>query len=302
MKRCVLIAFVVVILIFCYYQLPRGLKGKVISWFVTDDAVSLTGAHLNGELIPQLIRWRGELQAVEVVDVLSPVAGQLSKFQFKVGERVAKGQILATVGSYELRGRLEKIAKALEAAKADLAQKEKQVLETEKALERARELHNRDLIAGRDLNEAETALDTAHAQQALARAQIAEHQAALEQTQYLLSVAKLIVPFTGFVTRILAKSGAYVQTATPVFSVGAVAPLKVVIEIAKKNSDFVREGAAVEIRVPMFPGRVFEGQVNVVRVTAETNQNAVAEIRLDNRDGLLAPGMMVEATLAQNSQ
>ena len=108
-----------------------------------------------------------ELQAVEVVDVVSPVAGQLSKVQLKVGDKVAKGQTLATVRSGELLQRVEKIAAALEAATADLRQKESRLADAEKALERAHELHSRDLISGRDLKEAEAARDTARAQQAL---------------------------------------------------------------------------------------------------------------------------------------
>jgi RND family efflux transporter MFP subunit len=299
MKQRLLILLAIGALIIGYHQL---IMEKFLGWFVTHDTIRVTAVPVNKALIPHVVRGRGQLQAVEVVDVISPVAGQLSKVQLRTGDKVSKGQILATVRSHELLQRLEKIAAALEAARADLRQKESQLAETEKALERARELRKRELIPGRDLNEAETALDTARAQQALARAQVEEQQALVEQTRHLLSVSKLIAPLNGVVTGILAESGAYVQTSMPVFSVGAMETLKVMIEIPETDLDFVRNGAAAQIRADTLQERLFPGQVTALHSNLETTQRVVAEVQLSNRDHLLAPGMRVEVTLVQDSQ
>jgi RND family efflux transporter MFP subunit len=298
MKRRVLITLALGALIIGYRQLPSTTKG----WFGTDNTISATGTPVKRELMPHVVRERGQLQAVEVVDVFSPVAGHLNKVQFKAGDKVVKGQTLATVRSDELLQRVEKIAAALEAAKADLRQKESRLAEAEKVLERAHELHSRDLIPGRDLKEAEAARDTARAQQALTHAQVAAQQAALEQTRYLLSVAKVVAPFNGVVTRSLADSGVYVQTSTPIFSVGALELLQVVIEIAERDVHFVRKGAAAQIRADALADRVFAGQVTALIFDSKTTQKAVAEVQLSNRDRLLFPGMIVEVTVGQNSQ
>ena len=298
MKQWLLIILAMGALIIGYRQL---IMEKFLGWFVTHDAIRVMAAPVNKASIPHVVRGRGQLQAVEVVDVVSPVAGQLSKVKLKVGDKVAKGQTLATVRSGELLQRVEKIAAAIEAAKADLRQKESRLAEAEKVLKRAQELHSRDLIPGRDLNEAEAAVDTARAQQALAHAQVAEQQAALEQTRYLLNLSKLVAPISGVVTRILAESGAHVQNSTPVFSVGAVDRLKVEIEISDKDVGFGREGAAAQIRADAMPGRVFEGQVTLLQSKLEKTQRAVAEVQLSNRDRLLVPGMNVEVTLVQKN-
>jgi len=299
MKRWLLITLALGALIIGYRQ---PIMEKFLGWFVTHDAIRVTAAPVNKALIPHVVRGRGQLQAVEVVDVFSPVAGQLSKVQLKAGDKVAKGQTLATVRSRELLQRVEKIAAALEAATADLRQKESRLAEAEKALARAHELHSRDLIPGQDLKQAEAALDTARAQQALTHAQVAEQQAALEQTRYLLTVSKLVAPLSGVVTRILAESGAYVQTSMPVFSVGALEPLKVIIDISERDVQFLREGAAAQIRVDALPERVFAGRVTALTFKLEATQSVVAEIQLSNHDRLLVPGMSVEVTLVQNSQ
>jgi RND family efflux transporter MFP subunit len=297
MKQWLLIILAMGALIIGYRQL---IMEKFLGWFVTHDAIRVTAAPVNKALIPHVVRGRGQLQAVEVVDVVSPVAGQLSKVQLKAGDKVSKGQILATVRSHELLQRMEKIAAALEAATADLRQKESRLAEAEKALERTRELRKRDLISGRDLNEAEAARDTARAQQALAHAQVAEQQAALEQTRYLLTVAKLVAPLNGVVTRIPPES-TDVQTSTPIFSVGALEPLKVMIEIPETDLAFVRNGVAAQVRADALPNRVFEGRVTLLQSKLEKTQRVVAEVELSNRDRLLVPGMNVEVTLVQKN-
>src|SRR5215813_10589745 len=271
-------------------------------WLGTHDAIPVTAAPVHKALLPHVVRGRGQLQAIEVVDVVSPVAGQLSKVQLKVGDMVAQGQILATVRSHELLQRAQKIAAAIETAKTDLRQKDSRLAEAEKALERANELHSRDLIPARDLKDAEASRDTARAQRALAHAQVAEQQAALEQTRYLLGAAKLVAPLNGVVTRMLAESGAYVQSSMPVFSVGATEPLKVMIEIPETDLDFVRDGVAARVRADALPDRVFEGQVILLQSKLEKTQSVFVEVQLSNRDRLLVPGMKVEATLVQNSQ
>jgi RND family efflux transporter MFP subunit len=299
-KRWVLITLALGALIVVYCQLPSTIRGKVVSWFGSNDTITVTGVPVKKELIPHVVRGRGQLQAVEVVDVVSPVAGQLSKVQINIGDKVEKGQTLATVRSRELLQRVEKIAAALEAATANLRQKESGLAEAEEALARARELHSRDLIPGRDLNEAEAARDTARAQRALTHAQVAEQQAALEQTRYLLAV-KLVAPLSGVVTRIPPESGADVQTSTPVFSVAALEPLTVMIEIPETDFDFVRDGVAARVRADAVPDRVFEGQVTLLQSKLDKTQRAFVEVQLSNRDRLLAPGMKVEVTLVQNN-
>jgi RND family efflux transporter MFP subunit len=151
------------------------------------------------------------------------------------------------------------------------------------------------------LKEAEAARDTARAQQALTHAQVAEQQAALEQTRYLLAVSKLVAPLSGVVTRILAESGADVHTSTPIFSVGALEPLTVMIEIPETDLNFVRDGATAQVRADVLPDRVFEGQVTLLQSKLEKAQRVFVEVQLSNRDRLLVPGMNVEVTLVQNN-
>ena len=290
-------------LVICYRQQPSRIKEDRGSWFAADDINPAKVVQVQrGETTPPVVRGSGKLQPVSEVDVAPRVPGRIIEVRPKVGDRVIQGQVLAIIRPDELLQRKKSVEVILEAAKADLVQKEIQLAVAEKELERARELLKKDLIAGRDVKEAEAATDSARAQQALAQAQVAEQQAALEQTQYLLGLSKLAAPISGVVIRRLVEPGVYVSASTPVLAVASLDPLKVMINISEEGLDSIRDGGGAQIRADAFPGRIFEGRVAVLHPKPETTQTVVAEIELSNHAHVLAPGMSVEVTLNESNQ
>ena len=284
------------------YRQPASRVREEPGRFVADDEIPVTVVRAkSGTPLPAVLV-SGTLQPVSEVEVTPRVPGQIIEVRPKVGDRVIKGQVLAIARSDELLERKKSVEVILDGAKADLRQKEIQLAAAEKELERARELFKKDLIAGRDVKQAEAATDSARAQQALARAQVAEQQAALEQTQYLLGLSKLATPISGVVLRRLVEPGVYVGASTPVLVVATLDPLKVMVNISETERYSIREGVPAQIRVDGLPDRVFEGRVAILHPKSETTQMVVAEIELSNHAHLLAPGMSVEVTLADSIQ
>jgi HlyD family secretion protein len=298
-KRWALIGLALAAIIIGFYYMTSFTGEKITGEFVADQGMPVAASPADGKLAHRTVRGRGELQAMETVDLVSTFAGKLTKLQVKAGDRVPRGQTLATVRSAELQQRAEKTSAALAAAKADLEQSEIQLAEAEKSWERMRELRYRELIAARDMSETEAELEKARARQTLARAQLAVQQASLEQVHYLLDASRLSAPLDGVVLRVWAEPGAEIQPSQPILSVGGLDLLKVTIEISKGDLEFVRQGAVTEIRADTLPDRLFEGQVIALQ---STPQQVLAEIQLRNRARLLAPGMNVEVTVAQNLQ
>ena len=284
------------------YRQPASRVREEPGRFVADDEIPVTVVRAkSGTPLPAVLG-SGTLQPVSEVEVAPRVPGRIIEVRPKVGDRVIKGQVLAIARSDELLERKKSVEVILDGAKADLRQKEIQLAAAEKELERARELFKKDLIAGRDVKEAEAATDSARAQQALARAQVAEQQAALEQTQYLLGLSKLATPISGVVLRRLVEPGVYVGASTPVLVVATLDPLKVMVNISETERYSIREGVPAQIRVDGLPDHVFEGRVAILHPKSETTQMVVAEIELSNHAHLLAPGMSVEVTLADSIQ
>jgi HlyD family secretion protein len=271
------------------------------SWFAADDVSVATVVQAKRKTPLSVVLGSGKLQPVSEVDVVPRVPGRIIEIRPKVGDRVTQGQLLAISRSDELLERKKSVEAILEAARADLAQKEIQLAVAEKELERTRELLEKDLIARRDVKEAEASTDSTRVQQERAQAQVAEQQAALEQTRYLLGLSKLAAPISGVVIRRLVEPGVYVGASTPVLVVASLDPLKVMFNISETERYSIREGVPAQIRVDVLPGRVFEGRVAVLHPQSETTRTVVAEIELSNPAHVLAPGMSVEVALTESN-
>jgi RND family efflux transporter MFP subunit len=269
------------------------------NWVAVNPAIV---APAKRETVLPVVLGSGKLQPVTEVDVTPRLPGRIIEVRPKIDDRVTRGQVLAIIRSDALLQRKKSVEVILDAAKADLTQKEIQLAVAEKELERVRELLKRDLIAARDVKEAEAVTDSARAQQALAQAQVAEQQAALEQTQYLLGLSNLAAPISGVVMRRLVEPGVYVSASTPVLAVAPLDPLKVMVNISKTGRYSIREGLPVQIRASVLPDRVFEGRVAALHSKSETTPTSVAEIELSNPAHVLAPGMSVEITLTESNQ
>jgi HlyD family secretion protein len=95
----------------------------------------------------------------------------------------------------------------------------------------------------------------------------------------------------------------------PLLSIANLAVLKLVVYIPAPQLGRVRLGAPVEISVDAYPGQTFEGTITLIAREAEftprnvqTEEERVnlvfaVEIKIDNEDGRLKPGMPADVVI-----
>jgi RND family efflux transporter MFP subunit len=237
------------------------------------------------------------------VEVVSRLPGYLERVHFEIGDRVAAGQVVATVDPREQRHRVEEDEAAVKVAEATLREKESQLADAEKQAERARLLRQKDFISTQEADTAETRAHTAKAQRDLARAQLTQRQAALAQARYQLSLTRVVAPFSGVVTRRLVDPGAHVSTATPIFTLVAPETLKVIVNIPEKDVTLVRVGMVAKLQVNAYPERVFEGKIARLNSALDpSNRTLTAEVHVPNPTYALKPGMFAQVSLVLAEQ
>jgi len=203
----ILLALTAVGIVSSYRLGPVGVVEKFRGWFALEDEIPVRAVQVRREPVAMEVQEGGTLQPVKEVEIVSMVPGFLEEMRYKVGDVVSAGQRVGSIRATELIQRARQIETALGAVQADLHEKENRLNDLEKKLQQVHELRNQDLIAGKDLTDAETAVATARAQMELGQAQVAQHRASLEQVRYLLSFSKLIAPLSGVVTRRLRTPG-----------------------------------------------------------------------------------------------
>ena len=229
-------------------------------------------------------------------DVGSPVVGVIETVLVERGDRVAKGQPLAT-----LRADVEKMSVAVAQSRADAvgevqAAEANAVLAGQK-LARAQDLAQKEFISSQALEQAKAEAMVANNRLAQAREQRAIYAREHELARAQLGLRTIRSPSSGIVADRYLSAGERVEE-RPIFRVAVVDPLRVEVVLPAVLFTAVRKGMNVTI-TPEFPGaqprsariavvdRVIEGASNTFRIRLE----------LPNPDGALPAGLRCKADL-----
>jgi RND family efflux transporter MFP subunit len=247
---------------------------------------------------PVGLHFRGRLEPIREADVVSRLAGRLTAVRFKIGDTVQAGALVATVYSGELAQRTGELEAGLVAAQKDVKEQENRFAAAAKHFEKSRELYKQDLIARRDVDQAEMAAATAKAQLELGRAQIAQQDAMLAQARKLQSLTQLVAPIGGVVIRRDSDPGATVNESKSILTIAQLDPLKLVAELPASYADQIGAGFPVRIASVESPALMRQGEVARVESKFENQQPVLQlEIRVANGDRAFRPGAAIDAIL-----
>ncbi|MCX7893995.1 MAG: efflux RND transporter periplasmic adaptor subunit [Burkholderiales bacterium] len=121
--------------------------------------------------------------------------------------------------------------------------------------------------------------------------------AALERDRRVHASVTLTAPIAGVVAELGAREGMAVMPGATLFRIVDLASVWVNAEVPEAYASWVRPGAAVEARVPAWPGETFRGKVSAILPEVDPETRTVrARVELANPGARLKPGMF--ATLA----
>jgi predicted ABC-type transport system involved in lysophospholipase L1 biosynthesis ATPase subunit len=144
----------------------------------------------------------GTLEPRNQVDVGSELSGIIQRVKVDYNSRVKVGQALAELDTSKLRAQVLQAKASLESARAKVLQAQATVKEAHNnldRLQRVRKLSNGKVPSQNDLEAAEAALDRALANEASAKADVSQAQAALETRDTDLAKAVIRSPINGIV-------------------------------------------------------------------------------------------------------
>jgi len=139
-------------------------------------------------------------------------------------------------------------------------------------------------------------IESARADVAIVRAQVAEAQRRLRRST-------VVTPVDGVVVERLREPGEWVAIGDAVARVAVLDPLKVRIELPQIYLSQVKEGLQATIRVDGFPGREFQAEVaRIIPLSGADTRNFPLWMRLANEDNLLRGGLFARVMLSLGEQ
>jgi len=233
----------------------------------------------------------GTVEPIRTVEVRSKASGEIFDMPVEIGDAVNAGQLIVRVDPRVPQATLRQAEADLTLAQAQLDNAEAQMRRSE------------GLFATESITEQE--YDTAKLSVASARAQIVGAERSLENARIAAEDTEIRAPLNGIVIQKFVEEGTVITSATQGVSGGTIllqmANLDTVqVRTLVEETDIgkIQSDLAVTITVDAFQSRPFNGKVLRVEPQSSVAQNVTmfpVLVRIPNSDGLLRPGMNVEA-------
>lgn len=218
-----------------------------------------------------------QLNPDRVAHVTTLVEGQVASVKAQLGDRVSKGDVLATLTSV-----------ALGEARAEQARASSAATQARAEFERQKQLREEGIGSERKYLEAKGELDRAESQLEAARSRLRVYGGAGGGGA---SVA-IRSPLDGVIIDRHATPGEVTSGDQPLFVVADVSAVWVVGRVYEQDVAAAQIGAPATVTLQAYPGRTWPGTISyVASVLDERTRTLAIRVELDNPTGELRPGL-----------
>jgi membrane fusion protein (multidrug efflux system) len=248
--------------------------------------------------VPLTAELSGRTTAFETSEVRPQVTGLIRKRLFTEGAYVRAGQPLYQIDPSLYQANVQQ-------AQANLASARARASAAEEKMRRLKPLAEMQAVAEQDYTDAA-------ADAGIARAAVAQSQAALETARINLRFASITAPISGRIGRSIATPGALVSAsqADPLAVIQQLDPIYVDIQQSSAELTRLRQSLAkgglqagdTAVRLKLEDGSLYGpvGKIEFSDVTVNENTGTVVlRARFPNPNSLLLPGMFVTAIMEQ---
>jgi membrane fusion protein (multidrug efflux system) len=227
----------------------------------------------------------GTTMAYEDIDLASKLSGVIEWIGPKEGGRVKKGEKLLQVEVKSVETRVSETRARYEQALKDY--------------ERAKKLHEENIISKNQLDDAQTTLETS--------------KASLDSASVTLGDGTLYSPIGGVLDRLDVDRGEYISPGQTVMKIVDIDKVYIELPVPEKDILYFEKGQKVDLEFSMprqsssckNPKEVegekqcwFSGKIDFISMTADSSTRTyTVKVLVDNATGILRPGMIVRAHL-----
>jgi HlyD family secretion protein len=232
----------------------------------------------------------GSVEPVRKVEVKSKASGEVLRLHVDVGDVIQPGTLMAEIDPRDVNN-------AYEQAVADHGVAVERAKISTNQLERAERLFAEGVITEQEIESQR--LDYANTQ-----AQLQKSETNLMLAELRRADVTIRAPSYGTVLNRSVEEGTVIQSAssnvsggTALFVMANLEEVQIRVLVDETDMGQIEPGLEASVQVEAYPGRVFPGVVDMMEPQAVNQSNVTmfpVIVHLDNRSGLLMPGMNAE--------
>ncbi len=250
---------------------------------VVDVVRAIKTMTVSEQAVAQVRKFPAVVAAVDSADLSFQVGGQVASVAVDIGDRVAKGQILAVLDPepYQLD---------VSAIQAELLKARDYVNESKSQYEREKRIF--DQGAG-----VRSRLDVAEYNYKAAKSAVDYQVARLAQAERNLRKTKLLSPYDGTIAWRSVQPNEEVQTGQKIFEINASGKMEVQLAVPETTIDQINIDDATTIAFPTLPDTSVQGRIAYIGSAAVQANAFPVKVDLLEPNAKIKPGMTAEATL-----
>jgi len=257
----------------------------------------------------------GVAKAQNETNLSFKVAGTVSSVKIDLGDRVKKGQLIATIdpSDYNIKTNQAQSQKEgslanVQSAEANTKAAETQLINAQATYDRIAKLYENNSVSLSDYQNAKAGLEAAKAQYDAADSQVAaatsqvssadqQVQAAGNQVNY----TRLYSPLNGVVTDVQVESNEVVSSGRVIATVSSLGRPQVEVGVPEVFINKINKGQSVNVHFSASPDKTFKGTVDQVAYASGSSPTYPVFIDLDESAKKIRPGMAANAVFTFNT-
>ncbi|MEO0732218.1 MAG: efflux RND transporter periplasmic adaptor subunit [Bacteroidota bacterium] len=245
--------------------------------------------------------YSGVAQADQLSKLSFRVGGTIRRLNVKLGDRVRKGQLIATIDPADYSIQAEQANASTKGAVANLEAAETQLINARSTYQRIEKLYENNSVPLSDFEQAKSAYESAQASYDAAATQVTSAEKQLQSARNQVSYTRLVAPFTGIITAVNAEINELVGSGTPVAELSSATQPEVRIGIPENFISRISTGDKVSIEFSVLPNQVFSGKVSEISFATGGSPTYPAIITIDNPSKAIRPGMAANVTFQKKT-
>jgi RND family efflux transporter MFP subunit len=245
----------------------------------------------------------GSLQAYAEFVVAPKVSGRIEQIDVDLADIVSRGQLVVRLDNDEYVQAVRQAEADLSVARANLVEAKSLLKLAERELERIDKLRQRGVgsESQRDIAKADQLAKQAHVE--VTRAQLVRARAELETSRIRLGYTEVTAGWGhGSEQRVVAEryvdEGETVSANAQLLRIVELDPIKVLFFVTERDYAKLQPGQQASMTTDAYPNETFPAEiVRISPVFRENTRQAQVELKVDNPEMRLKPGMFVRVTV-----
>jgi membrane fusion protein (multidrug efflux system) len=248
---------------------------------------------------PSRFTTTGPLVAEQQADIASERDGRIVHIAVQIGDRVRRGQLLASLDDRTLRSVADSQKAHVASLQAQTNEWEAEQKSEEADLRRADIMRREKIRSEEDWEHVKYKLDETIAEVAHYRAEELAAEADLKSANLQLEQSHIVAPFAGVVGRSSVRPSQEVKKGDVLFWITAEAPLHVLFTVPESAMSAFPQGAALELTTADYPSLRQDARILRVSPVVDPASGSVQVIgSVVHPSPLLKPGMSMQVRLA----